>query len=249
METVMPIARKTFLSTTMLTAAALAACTGERKAALGNPEAEFFRVLRHDEYDYDAMMAIIRNPNPHKQVFVSSALPVPSEGLSHQQRAARAGVAAIFGHMQLAMNGYDFSLGPDHGTLATLGVLTGNAVILGLDDAMWSKYGIGQHFGLDRTNVCYRATSNLDPTASPNDPAGMYQDWSAQAVLKRGGSFTVCHNALTNVASALTGGSSIGLDGVLAELGTHLLPGFMLVPAGITVVQLAQEHGWKPYVT
>jgi len=139
--------------------------------------------------------------------------------------------------MQLAMNGYDFSLGPGGGSLATLGVLTGNSVILGLTDAMWQKYAIGPHFNLPTANFCYHSRSNLDPSASPNDRAGLYQDWSAQAVLKRGGSFMVCHNALTNLANTLARKAAVNDEVALDEISRNLLPGFLLVPAGVTAVQ------------
>jgi len=154
---------------------------------------------------------------------------------------------SLFEHMQLAMNGYDFSLKRGSGTLATLGVLVGDAVVLGLNDAMWQKYNVGRHFNTTKNNVFYHAKSNLDPNASPNDPAGLYQDHSAQAVLKRGGSFMVCHNALTGRARTLAAQIGINPEAALNEMSHNLLPGFMLVAAGVTAVQLAQENGWKFY--
>lgn len=233
-----PVGRKTFLSGTVLASvAALAACKNRARIEPAAGAAEFYAVLNPDQYDYRGMMAALRVANPHKQVFsASTALVQPGPNY-----------AVLFAHMQFAMNGYDFSLAPRAGKLATVGVLNGSAVIFGLNDALWEKYGLGKRFKLEGTNVYYNAKSNLDPKASPNDPSGLYQDWSAQAVLKRGGSFMVCHNSLTKLAHECAAASGSNVRVVLAEMIRGLLPGFRLVPAGVTAVQLAQEHGWKLY--
>lgn len=188
------------------------------------------------------MMARLRPANEHKQVFLAVGLPTTFLGRFH---LARPNVEEIYGKMQLAMNAYDFSLGPTQGNLATLAVLVGDSVILALNDAIWQKYDIGPRFDLARTNVYYYAKSKLEPSVSPNDPKGLYQDWSAQAVLKRGGSFMVCHNALSFIASAMAKKSRVNFDDVLADMRQNLMPGFLLVPAGLMAVQLAQENGWK----
>ncbi len=237
------LGRKAFVSGTLLAATSLAACKAGQKARegiAGEPgpyQPEFYKVLSPTEYDRRAMLAVIQVDRPHKQVFSASVL-----GL---QPSAR--YAALFAHMQFAMNGYDFSLGGRRGKLATLGVMSGQACLLSLTDAMWTKYRIGRLFDAARTNVYWVAKSNLDLTSSPNDPHGVYQDWSAEAVRRRGGTFMVCHTALTKIAMRCA--SENGSDGatVLSDLVSNLRPGCLLVPSGVTAVQLAQEHGWKLY--
>lgn len=241
----MRVARKAFLGATMLaaTAGALAACKSKNASSAGVDQEKLGRivypVLRPTQYDYAGMMAKIRVVNPHKQLFPQSA-PAVQPG---------AGYAALFNHMGFAMNGYQFSLGPAGGHLATIGVLLGSGIVLALNDDMWRKYAIGERYGLAPTNVYYHATTNLNPSAAPDDPKGLYQDWSAQAVLKRGGSFMVCHNATTYVAAEFAMRHERKTDEVLREWLHNMLPGFTLVPAGIVVVQLASENGWKIYAT
>ena len=245
----MIIERKGFLSAILFVlTSAVASCAGRPVADSKGERFQFYRVLSPKEYDYQAMMAVIRNPTPHKQVFMASSTPGQAEGALHLLHVAlKPDVSALFQHMQLAMNGYNFSLESRGESLATLGVLSGSAVVLGLNDKMWEKYDIGRNFSLPKTNQYYRATSNLDPNASPNDPAGLYQDWSAQAVIARGGSFMVCHNALTNVANGIARSGNMPTQDAVEDMAQNLLPGFMLVPAGVTAVQLAQEHGWRLY--
>src|SRR5579864_2254592 len=203
-------------------------------AASGGRTPVHFRVLKLSEYDHAGMIKKLMVTNPHKQVFESVSPLVVAPG-----------VASVYIHMQNAMNAYEYSL--DKGKLATLAVFIGPSIVYGLNDAMWKKYNFGAAFSLDPTNTYYRADSSLDLSASPDDPNGVYQDWSAEAVLKRGGSFMVCHNATTAVAGMLAGKMGLNANDVLADFKANLLPGFMLVPAGVGAVQLAQENGWKLY--
>jgi hypothetical protein len=234
------VARKAFLGATALaaSAAALAGCRSADSLAHARKLGRIvYPVLTPQMYDYARMMATIRVANPHKQVFPATAATV--QPLSD--------IAVIYMHMQFAMNGFQFSLpgGPER--LATLGILSGSSVVFGLNDAMWQNYAIGKRFDLAATNVYYRAMSDLDTHVSPDDPKGIYQDWSAQAVLARGGAFMVCHHALTYFATDCAVSHKKNPTSVLAEWIANLMPGFSLVPSGITAMQLAAENGWKIY--
>jgi len=233
----MSISRKCFISATTVGVSAAAAFSSFDTVADAAVERTpvHFHILKPSEYDKALMLQKLTVNNGHRQVFqsVSPILVAP-------------GVASIYIHMQNAMNAYQFSQGL--GNLATLGVFIGPSIVFGLNDAMWKKYPIGKMFGLDPTNSYYQAGSNLDLGADPDNPDGVYQDWSAQAVLKRGGQFFVCHNATTAVAYivALKMGTTTG-KAVLADFEKSLMPGFQMVPAGVGAVQQAQEIGWKIY--
>jgi len=232
----MSISRKGFISATAVgvSAAALSSFDTVADAAVDRAPVHF-HVLKATEYDKALMLQKLSVNNDHKQVFqsVSPILIAP-------------GVASIYIHMQNSMNAYQFSQGL--GNLATLGVLIGPSIVFALNDAMWKKYPIGKMFGLASTNTYYQADSNLDLSADPDNPDGVYQDWSAQAVLKRGGQFFVCHNATTGVAYIIAQkmGTTTG-KAVLADFEKSLLPGFQMVPAGVAAVQQAQENGWKAF--
>jgi hypothetical protein len=235
----MPLTRKHFLSAAAAGAsiATLASASAAKAADTGDMRSMVkFHNLKSGDYDAAAMLKTLAQSSDHKQVFqsVSPIIIVP-------------GLASLYLHMQNSMNAYQFSLGL--GNLSTLGVLIGPSIAFALTDAMWTKYNIGKALGSDlaATNTYYKATSNLDPGASPDDPNGLYQDWSAQAVLKRGGAFFVCHNATTGIAMVLA--SKMGGDPkvALADFEKNLLPGFQMVPAGVAAMQQAQENGWKPF--
>lgn len=232
----MTFSRKDFIAVSALgasvaTVADLAAPAGAQARAPVH-----FEILKPDEFDGAAMLRTLSPDSAHKQIFQTSTPLVVAPG-----------IASIYLHMQNAMNAYQFSLGL--GKLSTLAVLMGPAIVLALNDATWAKYrfgkGLGAKIGLADTNVYYTADSNLDFGAQPDDPNGVYQDWSAQAVLKRGGRFFVCHNAMSAIALVTAMQSGGDPKAVLADFSANMLPGFQMVPAGVAAVQQAQEAGWK----
>lgn len=227
--------RKQFLATTALgvSAAALSGASVASAAPAGRTPVHF-HVVKPGEFDNAAMTKILTQSNDNKQVFQSVELLTVAPG-----------VASLYIHMQNALNAYEYSYGLGAGSLATLAVLIGPSIVLALNNAMWSKYHIGAAFKVDSTNTYYQADSNLDLSASPDNPNGIYQDWSAQALLKRGASFMVCHNATTAVAAVLGQGANIDPATALSDFEHNLLPGFVMVPAGVAAVQSAQSNGWK----
>jgi len=238
----MPLTRKSFIASTALAASAAVIAKGGRAEAAATMAAGtgrapvHFHVMNKSEYDYAWMMGVMNSGTAHKQVFESVNPLVIAPG-----------VASVYIHMQNALNAYEFSYGMGSGSLATLAVFIGPSVVLAFDNKMWQKYHFGSAFNLDSTNTYYSAGSNLTLGGSPDDPNGIYQDWSAEAVLKRGGSFMVCHNATTAVAGVFASKMGLKPSDVLAEWSNNMLPGFKFVPAGVAAVQLAQENGWKLY--
>lgn len=225
------VSRKQFIATTALgvSASVLASTTGAHAADV-NRTPVHFHVVKPNEYDKAAMQKILTQNTANKQVFQSVEL-----------LEVAPGVASVYIHMQNALNAYEYSYAMGAGSLAVLAVFIGPSIVLALNDAMWQKYHIGAAFKLAATNTYYQASSNLDLSASPDDPNGIYQDWSAQALLKRGASFMVCHNATTAVAAVLGHGMGVSPEAALADFEHNLLPGFLMVPAGVAAVQSADR--------
>lgn len=229
----MSISRKHFVAAAALGAAGVAIEKSAGQAAAQAAKLHL-HILRPDEYDHARLLRTISSTRPHKQVF-QSVNPLLALG-----------VASIYLHMQNAINAFEFSYRMGPGSLATLAVFTGRSIAFALRDEMWSKYGLGAAFGLAPANVYYRAAS-LRETGNPDDPDSVYQDWSAEAVLHRGGAFMVCHNALTTQATLLSPKTGASVADILVDFKRNVLPGFQIVPAGVAATQLAIEHGWEPY--
>ena len=234
----MQFSRRDFLSTAAAGVPAVALAGGAAPAPAAETRAPLhFHVLTSSEYDQAAMMKKLSVESDHKQVYesVSPLIIAP-------------GIASLYLHMQNSMNAYQFSLGL--GNLTTLGVLIGPSIVFALKDEMWAKYHISDALkgsNLAPTNEYYTASSKLDTSAAPDDPNGIYQDWSAQAVMARGGQFFVCHNATSGIAGMIASGQKMDPAMAISDFEKSFLPGFQLVPSGVAAVQQAQEMGWKIY--
>jgi intracellular sulfur oxidation DsrE/DsrF family protein len=248
----MTISRKTFLSGGAL-AAGVAALSGidkaraeepPKKAAMPPPpppSAVHFPVLKPADYDQKKVMAAMQVKKPHKVIFqsVSPHLIIP-------------GLSSLYIHIQNALNAGEFSQGWGKGNVASGAVLYGPSIIFALNDSVWAKYKLGAAFNMmdakgqpETSNVYYKAQTSMSFDGDPGAGGNVYQDWSAEACIKRGTSFFVCHNALTAFGGMT--GMAMGMDpgAVVAEWKSALLPGFMIVPAGVGALHVAQEQGWK----
>jgi intracellular sulfur oxidation DsrE/DsrF family protein len=96
-------------------------------------------------------------------------------------------------------------------------------------------------------NFSQPAWSDLNLSASPSSPTGIYHDFTSQALLKRGAKFLVCHNALAGVSERFALAGGVSHAAVLEDWTANLLPGFISVPSGGSAIQLAQERGYKLY--
>ncbi len=227
------ISRKRFVAAAALGASAVT-LDGWPQAAKATARALHVPVLLPGQYDRAAMLATIQKQSENKQVFQSvNALVIEN-------------LASLYVHMQNSLNAFEFSFGMGRGSLATLAVLTGASIAFALNDEVWKRYGFGAAFKLAPTNIYYPAKS-LRERGSPNDPESIYQDWSAEAVMHRGGAFMVCHNAMAGIAQSLAGQTGQTAQSVLDDFTANVLPGFQIVPAGVAATQLALEHGWQLY--
>jgi hypothetical protein len=205
------------------------------------PSAIHFPVIKAGDYDDKKMWAALKTKKKHKFVFMSV-----------QPHLIVPGLASLYIHVQNALNAGEVSFGWGHGKVASAAVLLGPSVVLGLNDAMWAKYPFGEMFNLkdaagkpEKSNVYYKAQTNLSEEGDAGAGGNIYQDWSAEACIKRGTAFMVCHNALTAFAGmmAMQGGGDP--HAAVAEWKAALLPGFMIVPAGVGALHAAMEHGWN----
>jgi intracellular sulfur oxidation DsrE/DsrF family protein len=179
---------------------------------------------------------ILASPRRHRQVF----------GISQ----VRDGTG--LGQMRNSLNAYEYARREGPGTLHALAVLYGTAVALALDDLVWREHRIADALRLRADEVHREGAHDGNPFAhargntavtDPADPQSAAQDASVAALARRGASFFVCLNALTGFAAALVAGgfATESVDHVLAALRAHLVPGTVLVPAGVAAINDAQE--------
>lgn len=129
------------------------------------------------------------------------------------------------------------------------------------DDYIWGRYRLGDALQLrDKQgnpatiNPFLHSSITADAAASPpadqSDP--YYFDSSIEGLQRRGVLFLACNNSLHGDAgSAFRSGrnpDNLTLDQVVAEFQTHLMPGAILVPAGVTELARLQDKGYRMVV-
>jgi intracellular sulfur oxidation DsrE/DsrF family protein len=120
-------------------------------------------------------------------------------------------------------------------------VLRDRASVLAMSDAIWSEYRIGEHFGVTDPATKAPALRNIHArrgAAAPTVSAAV------DALQQRGVTIVACGTALRTHAAQTA--RRIGLDPAVARdtWVKAVLPGVVLVPAGIIAVNAAQRRGF-----
>jgi intracellular sulfur oxidation DsrE/DsrF family protein len=209
--------------------------------ALGGVASAPVRAATVQGWNRPAFEAILARPYRHRQVFASARL---ANGL-------------VLHYMENSLNAYEHGFGEGPGTLHTAAVLYGPSLTVTLHDDMWARYRLAALLSDPNADHGLRARlhgavtsvegmvgtllhhgdGNGDPPASTNPYAAR-----VAALVARGASFFVCNNALRNFSTMLaknTPGSQA--QAIHDDLAANLLPGSMIVPAGVAALNAAQE--------
>jgi len=123
------------------------------------------------------------------------------------------------------------------------GIVTfyGLTVFHGLNDAMWTKYRLGECLETlgEKTN---KATINPWRTA-PVALGMTLPQASIESMQKRGATFIICNNALTIFSGMLAQSRGLNPDSVYHDMKANILPGVTLVPGMVVAIQKAQDRG------
>jgi len=158
--------------------------------------------------DPRALENAAEQPFRHRQVFA----------------ARGADAQALLNEMTNSLDVYEHDLGEGPGTLHVAAVLYGSAVIVGLDNAAWSRYRLAARIArADATNPFAAQVAELEA---------------------RHASFFVCNKALIGIALSIfnaTPNQTHTADDVLGDLQAHVLPNVVIVPAGVAALNALQE--------
>ncbi len=226
------ITRRAFVETTSVLAIGVGAAAVPAGAA-APPTADVSATIPI-VFDRDAFRAVVNRAFPHRQVAAPQSFSEATVALSHFRNALAA---------YADPNG--FAAGPN--TLHCAAVLyAGRSYALAFNDAMYAKYPIALL---------------SDEEMRPNDTSARAY-WSAlkknpsydfyQPLQDQGVSLFVCNNALSKYAAdivrrTVAPGATVTRDRVVAvhkDLTQNLVPGAMLVPAGVAALIALQEAGF-----
>ena len=116
-------------------------------------------------------------------------------------------------------------------------ILRHAAIPLGMNDALWSKYSLGEMFAIKDGDAPARRNPYASITGLPIEGLGIVE------LMKKGVLVGACDVALTVYSSGAA--QKMGLDAatVKKDWVAGLLPGVQVVPSGVLGVARAQELG------
>jgi len=178
-------------------------------------------------FDRMAFQAILAKPYPHRQM-ITAITYGQAESVPHY----------LANSLRAYADPNGFAAGPSG--LHCAAVLYGPAIAMVLDDAAWVKYPIGTLTFKDRTKPIAANSPDI-PRKNP------LLDDATELVAQHDVAFFVCNNAFSGIAASIAkivDGGEPSRERVVAihdDLATHLIPGSMLVPAGVAAINAVQE--------
>lgn len=139
------------------------------------------------------------------------------------------------------LNQYNDAYKIPDGNLSAVVGLRHFSIPLGFTDDIWKRYKLGEFTKVMDPATKAPATRNIYYRAHDGDL--MMSGMAIDKLQARGVSFTVCNFALTNLSGLLAATAGVTADVAKKEWTAALIPGMVLVPAGVVAVNRAQERG------
>lgn len=124
--------------------------------------------------------------------------------------------------------------------ITTVVGLRHTSIPLALNDAMWSKYKLGEFFKIMDKSTNAPATRNVYSNLRPGDM--LLPGAGVKELMARGAIFTACNVALTVISGMAATAAGLPAQDAKADWVANLIPGVVVVPAGVLAVNRAQEN-------
>jgi hypothetical protein len=191
-------------------------------------------LTKTDQWDAEALDAVIAYPSPHKQVWDNTEIG-----------------GSWLNLMRNSLNAQIWSF--KHPDFLAVSATHGSAHLALFDDAIWDKYKLGKLAGdkfTSNTLTKLPAAANAD-AKNFEDAQGVFSpaDNSIPVLMKRGVVFLSCHNAIWEEAAALLKADSnpdkLTHEQLAADLTNHLIPGVVLTPGAVGTLPELQKAGFQ----
>jgi len=124
--------------------------------------------------------------------------------------------------------------------------LYGRTMALGLQDAMWAKYKLGEQLSIVDPTTNAPLARNWFAHPRPGDPvADGSPESSIEALTKRGVVFLLCNNAVQRWSGRLEKAGLGTQADIYADLTSHALPEVTIVPNVLIAMTQAHERGFS----
>lgn len=164
----------------------------------------------------------------------------------------------VFTNVRNALNGFQFSYDVPPGQIQVVVQAYASAISAMYDDFIWQKYRFGEFANITDPTTKQPAVRNIwltsanpAPASVPTDRANpYYSDTSIQGLQRRGVLFLACHQTIHGHAGALAADTGRNMDKlsaaqILTEIATHLVPGALMIPAGVGELVRLQDKGYR----
>jgi intracellular sulfur oxidation DsrE/DsrF family protein len=125
--------------------------------------------------------------------------------------------------------------------LGVVVVLRHNAIPIGLNDSMWTKYKLGEMFKID--DPATKAPALRNPFVNVKAGDLPLPDMALEKLSARGVKFGVCAMAIRHFSSVVAHKMGLDAEKVRQEWVAAALPGVQVVPSGVLAVNGAQARG------
>jgi len=160
--------------------------------------------------------------------------------------SAGLGQALAFADVYFSVN--KKSYGVEANELSVLIVMHHFSTLFGFDDAIWSKYGktfSDKKYKQDLTDPRTKRAPTLNVYNAKAIDSLTNGGVTLDSLSEKGARFAVCDTATHGMANLLSKITHESADAIYAELSGHLISNAVLVPAGITAINRAQERGYS----
>lgn len=128
-----------------------------------------------------------------------------------------------------------------------IGTFYGGTTPLAWNDAMWTKYKIGQALNLTDPATKAPLVRNWFNKYQQGDPVffnGLLAAATTENLQKRGATFIMCNNAFKLWVGRLAAAGLGKAEEIEPDIRKNLLPGIITVPAMVIAVNRAQKKGF-----
>jgi len=133
---------------------------------------------------------------------------------------------------------------PDH-DVSVIVTFYAKTTPLGVQDAMWAKYKLGEAINLTEPGSSTPLVRNYFAHPQPGDPVGdNTPECSMEALMRRGVLFALCNNAVKRWSIRLEKAGLGKASEIHDDLAAHTVPGVVLVPDALIAMTKAHDRGF-----
>jgi intracellular sulfur oxidation DsrE/DsrF family protein len=157
--------------------------------------------------------------------------------------ATRIDRGASMHHAVNVMNAFEYTYGEGAGALHVAAVFYGSSLFYGVNDDIWGRYHLFDVLDQAADGLPQMLHTPQNPFLRANAAAGR-NDSSLETLMRRGLTVMLCNTALHTITRSIAETQHVDERRVYGDFLGNLVPGTLVVPAGVAAIVLAQEAGY-----